>query len=181
MICSFNNMLKKLLFTSYESLKSAFDYALHFLKDFSGALLRQGTDDNARLLERFRKETESVLFATDSFWQGVDVPGESLSQVIIVKLPFTVPNDPIFTARAEAVEKRGGSSFMELSLPEAVIKFRQGVGRLMRSGTDRGAVVSLDKRIYEKRYGALFLSSLPECKKIYEPLETISRKVEQFL
>ena len=169
------------LFTSYESLKSAFDYALHFLKDFSGALLRQGTDDNARLLERFRKETESVLFATDSFWQGVDVPGESLSQVIIVKLPFTVPNDPIFTARAEAVEKRGGSSFMELSLPEAVIKFRQGVGRLMRSGTDRGAVVSLDKRIYEKRYGALFLSSLPECKKIYEPLETISRKVEQFL
>jgi len=169
------------LFTSYESLKNTFDYALHFLKDFSGALLRQGTDDNARLLERFRNETESVLFATDSFWQGVDVPGESLSQVIIVKLPFTVPNDPVFTARAEAIEKRGGSSFMELSLPEAVIKFRQGVGRLMRSGTDRGAVVSLDKRIYEKRYGALFLSSLPECKKIYEPIEDICKKVSRFL
>lgn len=169
------------LFTSYESLKNTFDYALHFLKDFSGALLRQGTDDNARLLERFRNETESVLFATDSFWQGVDVPGESLSQVIIVKLPFTVPNDPVFTARAEAIEKRGGSSFMELSLPEAVIKFRQGVGRLMRSGTDRGAVVILDKRLYEKRYGALFLSSLPECKKIYEPIEDICKKVSRFL
>ena len=169
------------LFTSYESLKSAFDYALHSLKSFSGSLLRQGTDDNARLLERFRTENESVLFATDSFWQGVDVPGESLSQVIIVKLPFTVPNDPVFTARAEAVEKRGGSSFMELSLPEAVIKFRQGAGRLMRTGSDRGAVVVLDKRLYEKRYGALFLRTLPECKKIYEPLADLCTAVSRFL
>ena len=169
------------LFTSYESLKSAFDYALHSLKSFSGSLLRQGTDDNARLLERFRTENESVLFATDSFWQGVDVPGESLSQVIIVKLPFTVPNEPVFTARAEAVEKRGGSSFMELSLPEAVIKFRQGAGRLMRTGSDRGAVVVLDKRLYEKRYGALFLRTLPECKKIYEPLADLCTAVSRFL
>ncbi len=169
------------LFTSYESLKSAFSYAVRTLKGFGGTLLRQGTDDNARLLKQFREEIQSVLFATDSFWQGVDVPGESLSQVVIVKLPFTVPNDPVFTARAEAIERRGGSAFMELSLPEALIKFRQGVGRLMRSETDRGAVILLDKRIYAKRYGAAFLAGLPECRRAFAPLSDLCRKVEEFL
>lgn len=169
------------LFTSYESLKSAFNYAVHALKGFGGALLRQGTDDNARLLKQFRQDIQSVLFATDSFWQGVDVSGESLSQVVIVKLPFIVPNDPIFTARAEAIERKGGSAFMELSLPEALIKFRQGVGRLMRSGADRGSVVLLDKRIYAKRYGTAFLKSLPECRRLYAPLSEICNKVEAFL
>ena len=138
-------------------------------------------DDNSRLLDLFRNDVKSVLFATDSFWQGVDVPGEALSQVIIVKFPFTVPNDPVFTARAEAVSKRGGSSFMELSVPEAVIKFRQGVGRLMRRGSDKGSVVVLDRRIYEKRYGAFFLSSVPECKRIYEPLENICNHISEFI
>lgn len=169
------------LFTSYESLKSAFNVCERNLKNFSGALLRQGSDDNARLLERFRNDISSVLFATDSFWQGVDVPGESLSQVIIVKLPFTVPNDPVFTARSEAVTKKGGSSFMELSVPEAVIKFRQGVGRLMRRGSDRGTVVVLDRRLYEKRYGSLFLANVPECKRLYAPLEEICSAVSDFI
>jgi len=169
------------LFTSYESLKSAHRSVSLHMKGFSGRIMRQGEDDNAKLLEAFKNEAESVLFATDSFWQGVDIPGESLSQVIIVKLPFTVPNDPVFVARSEAIEKRGGSSFMELSIPEAVIKFRQGIGRLIRRGDDKGAVIVLDRRIFEKRYGSVFITSMPECKKMYEPLDEICKKVNQFI
>lgn len=170
------------LFTSYDSLKNAFSSVQRKLsKSFDGMFLRQGSDDNSRLLELFKKDLKSVLFATDSFWQGVDVPGESLSQVIIVKLPFTVPNDPVFTARSEAIERRGGSSFMDLSVPEAVIKFRQGAGRLLRRGDDKGVAVVLDRRIYEKRYGSFFMQSLPECRRIYEPLEKIAEKVSGFI
>ncbi len=169
------------LFTSYESLKSAHRTVVASMRGFSGRIMKQGDDDNAKLLDAFKKENESVLFATDSFWQGIDIPGESLSQVIIVKLPFTVPNDPVFVARAEAIEKRGGSSFMELSVPEAVIKFRQGIGRLIRRSDDRGVVVVLDRRIYEKKYGMIFLASMPECKKIYEPLSEITTRIKSFI
>ena len=169
------------LFTSYESLKSAHRAAITALRGFSGRIMRQGEDDNRKLLEAFKNENESVLFATDSFWQGVDVPGESLSQVIIVKLPFTVPNEPVFVARSEAIELRGGNSFMELSVPEAIIKFRQGIGRLIRRSDDKGAVVVLDRRIYEKRYGSSFIASMPPCKKIYEPLSEIVRKINNFI
>jgi len=169
------------LFTSYESLKSAHKSAVTLLKGFSGLIMRQGEDDNAKLLEKFKNDKESVLFATDSFWQGVDIPGESLSQVIIVKLPFTVPNDPVFVARSEAIEKRGGNSFMELSLPEAVIKFRQGTGRLIRRSDDRGVVTVLDRRIYEKRYGSAFVSSISDCKKLYEPLKELEEKINRFI
>ena len=169
------------LFTSYESLKSAHRTTAASLRSFPGRIMKQGDDDNGKLLEIFKKEKESVLFATDSFWQGVDIPGESLSQVIIVKLPFTVPNDPVFVARAEAIEKRGGSSFMELSVPEAVIKFRQGIGRLIRRSDDKGVVVVLDRRVYEKRYGSIFITSMPECKKMYEPLSEICRRINSFI
>ena len=169
------------LFTSYESLKSAHRTVVASMRGFPGRIMKQGEDDNAKLLEAFKKENESVLFATDSFWQGVDIPGESLSQVIIVKLPFTVPNDPVFVARAEAIEKRGGSSFMELSVPEAVIKFRQGIGRLIRRSDDKGVVVVLDRRIYEKRYGTIFTASMPECKQVYEPLSEISHRINSFI
>ena len=143
--------------------------------------MKQGDDENSRLLEYFKNEKESVLFATDSFWQGVDVPGESLSQVIIVKLPFTVPNDPVYVARAEAIEKKGGNSFMELSVPEAVIKYRQGIGRLIRSTQDKGVVVVLDRRIYEKRYGSIFISSMNECQKLYENLDVLTDKIHNFI
>ena len=169
------------LFTSYESLKSAHRTTAASLRSFPGRIMKQGDDDNGKLLGIFKKEKESVLFATDSFWQGVDIPGESLSQVIIVKLPFTVPNDPVFVARAEAIEKRGGSSFMELSVPEAVIKFRQGIGRLIRRSDDKGVVVVLDRRVYEKRYGSIFITSMPECKKMYEPLSEICRRINSFI
>ena len=169
------------LFTSYESLKSAYQISVALLRGFSGRIMKQGDDDNSKLLDAFKKEKESVLFATDSFWQGVDIPGESLSQVIIVKLPFTVPNDPVFVARSEAIEKRGGSSFMELSVPEAVIKFRQGIGRLIRRSDDKGVVVVLDRRIYEKKYGQVFLANLPECKRVYEPISELFRKINSFI
>ena len=169
------------LFTSYESLKSAHRTAVASMRGFPGRIMKQGDDDNSKLLEAFKNEKESVLFATDSFWQGVDIPGESLSQVIIVKLPFTVPNDPVFVARAEAIEKRGGSSFMELSVPEAVIKFRQGIGRLIRRSDDKGVVVVLDRRIYEKRYGNSFLATMPESKQMYEPLSEITKKINSFI
>ncbi|MCR5189374.1 MAG: DEAD/DEAH box helicase family protein [Treponema sp.] len=169
------------LFTSYESLKNAHRNVQLHMKGFSGRIMKQGDDDNAKLLDAFKKENESVLFATDSFWQGVDIPGESLSQVIIVKLPFTVPNDPVFVARSEAIEKRGGSPFMELSVPDAVIKFRQGIGRLIRRSDDKGVVVVLDRRILEKRYGSIFLASMPECKKIYEPLNDVCKKINNFI
>lgn len=169
------------LFTSYESLKSAYNTTCATLRGFKGRIMKQGEDDPSKLLDAFRAENESVLFATDSFWQGVDIPGESLSQVIIVKLPFTVPNDPVFVARSEAIEKKGGNSFMELSVPEAVIKFRQGIGRLIRRSDDRGAVVVLDRRIYEKRYGSIFVASMPECKKMYEPLSEITKKIADFI
>lgn len=169
------------LFTSYDSLKSAYSTCQYELSKSGINVLKQGDDDRFRLLDKFKNDETSALFATDSFWQGIDVPGSSLSQVIIVKLPFSVPNDPVFAARAEEVERRGGSSFMELSLPEAVIKFRQGFGRLVRRSTDKGAVVVLDRRIMEKRYGKTFLDSLPKTKAMYAPLSDLCGAIERLL
>ncbi|MBR7064927.1 MAG: helicase, partial [Treponema sp.] len=167
------------LFTSYEMLNSTYGDVKNFLKPF--AVFKQGDEDANVLLEKFKSDEESVLFATDSFWQGVDVPGESLIQVVIVKLPFPVPSDPVFSARSDAVIKKGGSSFMELSVPEAIIKFRQGFGRLMRKTSDYGVVVVLDKRICEKSYGRFFLQSIPETKQIYGTLSEIEEKIGRFL
>ena len=115
------------------------------------------------MLERFKRSKNGVLFGTDSFWTGVDVPGEALSNVIITRLPFAVPDHPLIEAKLEHIEKNGGDPFTEYSLPEAILKMRQGVGRLIRTKTDEGIIVILDNRILSKTYGKAFLEALPQC------------------
>ncbi|HEY0378573.1 MAG TPA: ATP-dependent DNA helicase [Pyrinomonadaceae bacterium] len=124
----------------------------------------QGTASKAGLLEKFRETPHAVLFATSSFWQGVDVRGQQLSCVIIDKLPFAVPSDPVVAARQRYIEDQGGSSFYEYSVPQAIISLKQGLGRLIRSTTDRGVLAVLDPRLRTKAYGRLFLESLPPCR-----------------
>ena len=169
------------LFTSYDSLKYSYNSCVSAMESQGIMMFKQGDDDRFRLLQKFKENTSSVLFATDSFWEGVDVPGESLSQVIIIKLPFAVPNDPVFAARSQALEKKGGNSFMQLSVPQAVIKFRQGFGRLVRRGDDRGVVVVLDRRIVEKRYGSIFTNSIPKTRRMYSPMSSIIETVRNFI
>jgi ATP-dependent DNA helicase DinG len=170
-----------ILFTSYQSLRSAWLAALPELQSLGIRCLKQGDDDRSRLLRTFLADKSSVLFATDSFWEGVDAPGDTLRLVVICRLPFRSPGDPVFEARREALEKRGGSAFMELSVPEAVMKFKQGFGRLMRRSSDRGVVAVLDGRITKKRYGSVFLRSLPETKTSFSGFNSLLQDTERFL
>ncbi len=169
-----------ILFTSYTSLKETCEYVRdNIMQDFS--ILQQGEEDRMKLLNKFKEDVSSCLFATTSFWAGVDVPGESLSHVILVKLPFSVPSDPIFKAKSDLIERAGGNPFMQLSVPEAVIQFRQGFGRLMRSNDDRGIVTVLDKRLLVKRYGGIFISSVPKTIQCFSKTRDILNKIEDFL
>lgn len=152
------------LFTSYDMMRQCADALAGFFDEHQMPLLVQGSGmPRSLMLQKFRSAAQSVLFGTDTFWTGVDVPGEALSNVIIVKLPFAVPNEPVLEARIERIQQRGGNPFMELQIPEAILKFRQGVGRLIRSRTDTGIVVILDPRVHTKSYGRLFLRALPDC------------------
>ena len=122
----------------------------------------------SQMLERFRNTEKAVLFGVDSFWQGVDVAGDALSNVIITKLPFTAPDKPILAARQEAIQAAGGQPFIDYQVPQAVIKLKQGFGRLIRSRTDTGMVVIFDPRVLTKGYGRAFLQALPPCRRFVD-------------
>ena len=152
------------LFTSYRDMQQlAAQMQKFFVEKGMNLLVQGGGAPRSKLLEQFKNTSRSVLFGTDSFWGGVDVPGEALSNVIITRLPFAVPDHPLIEAKLELVEERGGDAFTEYSLPEAILKLRQGVGRLIRTKTDRGIIVILDNRIVTKPYGRSFMQALPKC------------------
>jgi ATP-dependent DNA helicase DinG len=160
------------LFTSYRLMQQAAAALAPWFARHNIALYSQSDGlPRTKMVEAFKADIDSVIFGADSFWQGVDVPGEALSNVIIVRLPFSVPSHPLLEARLEAIRSRGGNPFIEYQVPEAVIKLKQGFGRLIRTKTDRGMVVILDPRILSKPYGRTFLSSLPACPRVHDTLE----------
>jgi ATP-dependent DNA helicase DinG len=167
------------LFTSWKHLSAATNRLRPWIEQRPGWKLFSQSDGlpRERMIELFL-ETHAdgghpVLFGTDSFWGGVDVPGEALSQVVIMRIPFRVPDHPLLVARMKLIDDRGGNSFMDYAVPEACIKLKQAFGRLIRSKTDRGIVVILDPRITTKPYGRTFLASLPDCKRVIEHLPAL--------
>jgi ATP-dependent DNA helicase DinG len=152
------------LFTSYRDMQQvAGAMQKFFVENQMNLFVQGGGAPRSKLLEQFKSTPRGVLFGTDSFWGGVDVPGEALSNVIITRLPFAVPDHPLIEAKLELIEERGGDPFTEYSLPEAILKLRQGVGRLIRTKSDRGIIVILDNRIVTKPYGRAFMQALPKC------------------
>lgn len=170
-----------ILFTSYNLLDNLYQKLEPRITHMGYTCLKQGMDNRHSLLDTFKKDKTSVLFATDSFWEGIDVKGDALECVILTKLPFKVPTEPIIEARAEAIENSGGDAFYNYSLPMAVIKFKQGFGRLIRSRDDKGVVVIFDSRVVTKRYGHIFLESLPDIRCIKDKGEVVFREMKEFL
>ncbi len=167
------------LFTSYDMLKQTY-YLLKETEDLEDyMIIGQGlsTGSRNRLIKHFRSFEQSILLGTNAFWEGIDIPGEDLSCLVIVKLPFQSPSDPVYTKKAEYYKKLNRNPFMELSLPKAVFQFKQGFGRLVRKQTDRGVIFVFDDRIMKKRYGKYFLESIPDVPLSYEPLHQLLKKV----
>ena len=159
------------LFTSYQQMRELYE---RVRKRVPYEMFLQGTAPKTRLLDRFRRTPHAVLFATSSFWQGVDVQGEQLSAVIVDRLPFAVPSDPVVAARIRMINEDGGNAFTDYQIPDAIIRLKQGFGRLLRSQSDRGILCLLDNRIARKAYGKMFLESLPPYR-ISESLEELRR------
>ncbi len=169
------------LFTSYRVLDAVTANLEPRLAHTSIRLLKQGTDTRTNLLNRFINTPATVLLGTDSFWEGIDVIGPALECVVLVKLPFRAPTDPVIQARIEDLDRRGVNSFAEYSLPLAVIKFKQGFGRLIRHKNDRGLVFILDRRVLTRAYGQAFLESIPECRRITGPMHRLVQEAGAFL
>lgn len=168
------------LFTSFSMLK-AFQFKLqNTLRSNHYPLFVQGEDQRKTLLEKFKKTKRAVLFGTDSFWEGVDVVGDALRLVIMVKLPFKVPSEPIIEARTESIDEKGGDSFIDYTVPSAIVKFKQGFGRLIRNKDDRGCILCLDKRLLNKGYGKFFLESLPKCGQFFDTKAAVESKMREF-
>ncbi|MDF2550064.1 MAG: hypothetical protein K0S07_1131, partial [Chlamydiales bacterium] len=168
------------LFTSYHALSRCYSLVAPELIKKGFTLLKHGEDSRQALLKLFGEKKRPVLFGTDSFWEGVDVQGSGLKLVILVKLPFQVPNEPLVEAKKELFIAQGKDPFMEYSLPNAVVKFKQGFGRLIRRKSDYGVVLCLDPRLIQKGYGRLFLSSLPDCPLLITPQKELASHLKLF-
>ncbi len=168
------------LFTSHREVRRAAELLRAKNVERRWPLLVHGEDSRDRLLTRFQQSGRGVLLGTTSFWEGVDVPGEPLRALLIAKIPFRVPSEPLTAARCEAIEERGGDAFADYMIPDAALKLKQGFGRLIRSGTDRGAVVIADSRIVTARYGAELLRGLPPAHRVMEPWEDLRPVVRRF-
>jgi ATP-dependent DNA helicase DinG len=168
------------LFTSFDLLSRVFERLREPLLRQGMTPLRQGQMNRHLLLTTFRKERNPVLFGTDSFWEGVDVQGKALELVVLSRLPFRVPTEPIIEARAEYLAKKGDDPFMHYTVPQAIIKFKQGFGRLIRSREDRGAVLICDTRVLTKNYGKRFLRSLPPVRLVAADSAAVLADMETF-
>jgi ATP-dependent DNA helicase DinG len=168
------------LFTSYSMMKTCYELLVERLNTHRYKTYKQGDAERQVLLAHFKKSPKAVLFGTDSFWEGIDVAGEALKCVIIVKLPFKVPTEPVIQARTEAILARGGDPFNEYTLPTAIVKFKQGFGRLIRHVKDRGCIVCLDTRLLRKNYGKQFLNSLPPCQQSFVESEQLIPQMRAF-
>jgi ATP-dependent DNA helicase DinG len=171
------------LFTSYRMLRQVYDPLKELLADEGITVIGQGMDSGSRtkLTRRFQGQQASVLLGTSSFWEGVDIPGEALTSLAIVRLPFQPPNHPLVEAKSERLQREKKNPFMKLSVPQAVIRFKQGFGRLVRSSGDRGIVVVYDTRILESYYGKYFLYSLPGPKMEHMTLAQMVPRISEWL
>jgi ATP-dependent DNA helicase DinG len=171
------------LFTSYELLKLTFSMVKEINLSEKFVLIAQGVSSGsaAKLTKSFRQFEQAILFGTSNFWEGVDFPGEELSCLIIVRLPFAPPDDPVVEAKCEKIREQGGNPFYDFSLPQAVIRFKQGFGRLIRSSTDKGVIFVFDRRLTTASYGKYFISSLPPIHIHEEPLNRLLQRLEQWL
>jgi ATP-dependent DNA helicase DinG len=168
------------LFTSYEMLQACYQMIGPLIEKSGFSLLKQGDASRHLLIERFKAKDRSILFGTDSFWEGVDVAGEALRCVIIVKLPFKVPSDPLVQAFSDLLSKQNKDPFLDYMLPQAAMKFKQGFGRLIRKKNDRGCIVCLDKRLIKKAYGKVIIKSLPSCNLLFDRKDLVLEEMKKF-